>query len=67
MMARSTYYYYLKQKDKDKYESEKQAIVGNYNTNNLHYNSINVSNVSVFKSLGSSESGISTCKSTYMA
>ncbi len=25
-MARSTYYYYLKQKDKDKYEREKQDI-----------------------------------------
>lgn len=32
-IARSTYYYYLKQKDKDKYESEKQRISEIYNTN----------------------------------
>ena len=31
-IARSTYYYYLKQKDKDKYKSEKQDILEIYNT-----------------------------------
>ena len=29
-IARSTYYYYLKQKDKDKYEGEKQEILEIY-------------------------------------
>ena len=36
-IARSTYYYYLKQKDKDKYESEKQEILEIYNTNKGRY------------------------------
>ena len=36
-MARSTYYYYLKQKDKDKYESEKQDILEIYNTHKGRY------------------------------
>ena len=36
-IARSTYYYYLKQKDKDKYESEKQDIIGIYNANKGRY------------------------------
>ena len=36
-MARSTYYYYLKQKDKDKYENEKQDILEIYNTNKGRY------------------------------
>ena len=36
-IARSTYYYYLKQKDKDKYESEKQDILEIYNANKGRY------------------------------
>ena len=36
-IARSTYYYYLKQKDKDKYESEKQNILEIYNTHKGRY------------------------------
>lgn len=36
-IARSTYYYYLKQKEKDKYESEKQDIIEIYNTNKGRY------------------------------
>ena len=36
-IARSTYYYYLKQKDKDKYESEKQDILEIYNTHKGRY------------------------------
>ena len=36
-MARSTYYYYLKQKDKEKYESEKQDIAAIYNTHKGRY------------------------------
>ena len=36
-MARSTYYYYLKQKDKDKYEDEKQDILEIYNANKGRY------------------------------
>lgn len=36
-LARSTYYYYLAQKDKDKYESEKQKISEIYNTNKGRY------------------------------
>ena len=36
-IARSTYYYYLKQKDKDKYESEKQDILKIYNTHKGRY------------------------------
>ena len=36
-IARSTYYYYLKQKDKDKYESEKQEILEIYNSNKGRY------------------------------
>ena len=36
-MARSTYYYYLKQKDKDKYESEKQEVLEIYNTHKGRY------------------------------
>ena len=36
-MARSTYYYYLKQKDKDKYENEKQDILEIYNANKGRY------------------------------
>ena len=36
-MARSTFYYYLKQKDKDKYKSEKQDILEIYNTNKGRY------------------------------
>ena len=36
-IARSTYYYYLKQKDKDKYESEKEEILEIYNTNKGRY------------------------------
>ena len=36
-IARSTYYYYLKQKDKDKYESEKQEILEIYNTHKGRY------------------------------
>ena len=37
MIARSTYYYYLKQKDKDKYKSEKEVISEIYNTNKGRY------------------------------
>ena len=36
-IARSTYYYYLKQKGKSKYESEKQEILEIYNTNKCRY------------------------------
>ena len=36
-MARSTYYYYLKKKIKDKYESEKQDILEIYNTHKGRY------------------------------
>ena len=36
-IARSTYYYYLKQKDKDKYANEKQDILEIYNTNKGRY------------------------------
>ena len=36
-IARSTYYYYLKQKDKDKYESEKQEILEIYNAHKGRY------------------------------
>ena len=36
-MARSTYYYYLKQEDKSKYESEKQDILEIYSTNKGRY------------------------------
>ena len=36
-IARSTYYCYLKQKDKDKYESEKQDILEIYNSNKGRY------------------------------
>ena len=36
-IARSTYYYYLKQKGKDKYASEKQEILEIYNTNKCRY------------------------------
>ena len=36
-IARSTYYYYLKQKGKDKYESEKQNILEIYNTHKGRY------------------------------
>lgn len=36
-IARSIYYYYLKQKDKDKYESEKQDILEIYNTHKGRY------------------------------
>ena len=36
-IARSTYYYYLKQKDKDKYESEKQDILKIYNKHKGRY------------------------------
>lgn len=36
-MARSTYYYYLKKKNKDKYESEKQDILEIYNTHDGRY------------------------------
>ena len=36
-IARSTYYYYLKQKDKDKYKSEKEVISEIYNTNKGRY------------------------------
>ncbi len=36
-IARSTYYYYLKQKGKDKYVSEKQEILEIYNTNKGRY------------------------------
>ena len=36
-IARSTYYYYLKQKDKDKYESEKQSILEIFETNKGRY------------------------------
>ncbi len=36
-MARSTYYYYLKQKDKDKYENEKKDILEIYNANKGRY------------------------------
>ena len=36
-IARSTYYYYLKQKDKDKYESEKQDILEIFNSNKGRY------------------------------
>ena len=36
-MARSTYYYYLKQKDTDKYENEKQDILEIYNANKGRY------------------------------
>ena len=36
-IARSTYYYYLKQKDKDKYESEKQDILEIYNIHKGRY------------------------------
>ena len=36
-IARSTYYYYLKQKDKDKYKSEKEVILEIYNTNKGRY------------------------------
>ena len=35
--ARSTYYYYLKQKDKDKYKSEKQDILEIYNNHKGRY------------------------------
>lgn len=36
-LARSTYYYYLKQPNKDKYECEKQEIQEIYNTNKGRY------------------------------
>ena len=36
-IARSTFYYYLKQKDKDKYESEKQEILEIYNAHKSRY------------------------------
>ena len=36
-LARSTYYYCLKQKGKDKYESEKQDILEIYKTNKGKY------------------------------
>ena len=36
-IARSTYYYYLKQKDNDKYVSEKQDILKIYNTHKGRY------------------------------
>ena len=36
-LPRSTYYYYLKQKDKDKYESEKEDILEIYNGNKGRY------------------------------
>ena len=36
-MARSTYYYYLKQKDKEKYESEKQDIAAIYSKHKGRY------------------------------
>ena len=36
-IARSTFYYYLKQKNKDKYESEKQDILEIYNANKGRY------------------------------
>ena len=36
-MARSTYYYYLKQKDKDKYESVKKDILEIYNAHKGRY------------------------------
>ena len=36
-IARSTYYYYLKQKDKDKYESEKEDILEIYNAHKGRY------------------------------
>ena len=36
-IARSTYYYHLKQKDKDKYEGEKQDILEIYNTHKGRY------------------------------
>lgn len=36
-IARSTYYYHLKQKGKDKYESEKQDILEIYNTHKGRY------------------------------
>ena len=36
-MARSTYYYYLKQKEKDKYESEKKDILEIYNAHKGRY------------------------------
>ena len=36
-IARSTYYYHLKQKDKDKYESEKQEILEIYKANKGRY------------------------------
>ena len=36
-LARSTYYYYLKQPNKDKYECEKQEIQEIYNANKVRY------------------------------
>ena len=36
-IARSTYYYYLKQRDTNKYEREKQEIVDIFNANNGRY------------------------------
>ena len=36
-LARSTYYYYLKQPDRDKYEREKQEIQDIFNTNRGRY------------------------------
>ena len=36
-IARSTYYYYLRQKGKDKYASERQEILEIYNTNKGRY------------------------------
>lgn len=36
-MARSTFYYYLKQKGKDKYQAEKALIIEIYNTNKSRY------------------------------
>ena len=36
-IARSTYYYYLKQKEKDKYESEKKDILEIYNAHKGRY------------------------------
>ena len=36
-IARSTYYYYLKQRDTNKYEQEKQEIVDIFNANNGRY------------------------------
>ena len=36
-LARSTYYYYLKQTDRDKYEREKQEIQDIFNANRGRY------------------------------